>query len=376
MVIILRNPFRLGIVPKEDFCDRKKEIEDLLRYARNGDNIVLFSPRRYGKSSLVNLVLDLLEKEGFLPVYVDLFPISSEQDFISRFSAGVFKGIGRGADPRTIVDKAANLFKRLIPSIDVKPDGYSISAKFDRSTETGLLLDDLMSGLYTYVKKKKLRACIVLDEFQEITELPETKKIEGILRSQIQFQKEIAYFYVGSRRGILNDMFLNRSRPFYKSAFLYTLKEILKDDFVSYIEKRFRDTGKLCTSEVAIQIYDMARGYPYYVQKLGSIVWDMTEKKCNPDVIKQAYRILLNMEAVDFEGIWNGLTLIQKSVLKAIAKEPTSSPYAREFLERHRLSIGGTQRAMKVLFSRDLIEKDGENRYRLTDPIMESWLRD
>ncbi len=375
-MIILRNPFTLGIVPKEDFCDRKKEIEDLLRYARNGDNIVLFAPRRYGKSSLVNLVLDLLEKEGFLPVYVDLFPISSEQDFISRFSAGVFKGIGRGVDPRTIVDKVANLFKRLIPSIDVKPDGYSISAKFDRSTETGLLLDDLMSGLYTYVKKKKLQACIVLDEFQEITELPETKKIEGILRSQIQFQKEIAYFYVGSRRRILNDMFLNRSRPFYKSAFLYTLKEILKDDFVSYIEKRFRDTGKLCAPEVAVQMYDMARGYPYYVQKLGSIVWDMTEKKCNPDVIKQAYRILLNMEAVDFEGIWNGLTLIQKSVLKALAKEPTSSPYAREFLERHRLSIGGTQRAMKVLFSRDLIEKDGENRYRLTDPIMEAWLRD
>jgi hypothetical protein len=150
----------------------------------------------------------------------------------------------------------------------------------------------------------------------------------------------------------------------------------LKDDFVSYIEKRFRDTGKLCASEVAVQIYDMARGYPYYVQKLGSIVWDMTEKKCNPDVIKEAYRILLNMETVDFEGIWSGLTLIQKSVLKAIAKEPTSSPYAREFLERHRLSIGGTQRAMKVLFSRDLIEKDGENRYRLTDPIMEAWLRD
>jgi hypothetical protein len=376
VVIILRNPFTLGIVQKEDFCDREKEKEDLLRYAKNGDNIVLFSPRRYGKSSLVNLVLDLLEKEGFLAVYVDLFPISSEQDFISRFSAGVFKGIGRGADPRTIVDKVANLFKRLIPSIDVKPDGYSISAKFDRLTETGLLLEDLMGGLYTYIKKRKLRACIALDEFQEITELPESKKIEGILRSHIQFHKEIAYFYVGSRRGILNDMFLNRSRPFYKSAFLYTLKEILKDDFVSYIEKRFRDTGKLCASEVAVQIYDMVRGYPYYVQKLGSIVWDMTEKKCNPDVIKEAYRILLNMETVDFEGIWSGLTLIQKSVLKAIAKEPTSSPYAREFLERHRLSIGGTQRAMKVLFSRDLIEKDGENRYRLTDPIMEAWLRD
>lgn len=370
----MRNPFTLGIVQKNDFCNRDKEIEDLLRSARNGDNIVLFSPRRYGKSSLITRVLDMLREEGFLTVYVDLFPISSETDFVSRFSAGVFRGIGRGADPRTFAEKVKNIFNRLIPTFEVKPDGYSISAKFDRTTETGVLLDDLMDGIYKYVKKKKVRACVALDEFQEITELPECKKIEGILRSHIQFHKEIAYFYIGSRRRILNDMFSNRSRPFYKSAFSYTLKEISKNDFVSCIEKRFRATGKVCPPEIAEKIYDAVRGYPYYVQKLASIAWDITTKKCSADAIRSAYNSLLTMEAVDFEGIWSGLTLIQKSVLKALAQEPTSSPYAREFLERHRLSIGGTQRAMEVLLSRDLIEKDTENKYRLTDPIMAAWL--
>ena len=53
----------------------------------------------------------------------------------------------------------------------------------------------------------------------------------------------------------------------------------------------------------------------------------------------------------------------------------TASPYGREFLERHRLSIGGTQRAIKALFSKDLIEKDDKSIYRLTDPVMEAWLR-
>ena len=374
MAFRLRNPFTLGIVQKEDFCDRDKEMKDLLRHARNGDNVVLFSPRRYGKSSLITQLFDVLEKEGLLTVYVDLFPIASEQDFISRFSNGVFKGIGRGVDPRTFGEKVGNLFKKLIPSIDVKPDGYSISVKFDRTDDTGILLDDLMEGIFTYVKRKKLRACIALDEFQEITELYESKKIEGILRSHIQFHKEIAYFYIGSRRRILNDMFLNKSRAFYKSAFSYLLREIPRTDFVSYIEERFRNTGKICPSEIAGKINDVVRGYPYYVQKLAGIVWEMTLKKCHLDLVRDGYQILLNMETTDFEGIWSGLTLIQKSVLKAIAEEPTPSPYAREFLERHRLSIGGTQRAMKVLFSRDLVEKDSENRYRLTDPIMAAWL--
>jgi hypothetical protein len=169
-------------------------------------------------------------------------------------------------------------------------------------------------------------------------------------------------------------MFLNKSRAFYKSAFSYLLREIPRTDFALYIEERFKDTGKICPLEIAGKIYDRVRGYPYYVQKLAGIVWELTLKKSQLDFVMGGYRILLNMETIDFEGVWSGLTLIQKSVLKAIAEEPTPSPYAREFLERHRLSIGGTQRAMKVLFSRDLVEKNSENQYRLTDPMMGAWL--
>lgn len=98
----MRNPFTLGIAHRKDFCNREKEIKDLLRYARNGNNVILFSPRRYGKSSLIKIVLELLEEEGFLAVYVDLFPITSEQDFISRFSSGLLKAIGKGVDPRNL----------------------------------------------------------------------------------------------------------------------------------------------------------------------------------------------------------------------------------------------------------------------------------
>lgn len=370
----MRNPFTLGIVREKDLCNRTQEIQDLLRYARNGENIVLFSPRRYGKSSLITTVLEMLEKENFLTVYVDLFPIASQHDFVSRLSAGVFKGIGAGADPRSFGEKISTLFKRLVPSFEVKPDGFSLSVKFDRTEGVDLLLDDLLAGLNAYVTKKKMRACIALDEFQEITELPESKKIEGTLRSHIQFHKEISYFYVGSRRRILNDMFLNKSRPFYKSAFSYVLVEIPREDFVPHIQGRFKDSGKICPPEVAAEIYDRVRGYPYYVQKLASIAWDGTIRRCTSEIIKESYRLLLTMEATDFEGIWGGLTLNQKSVLKAIAQEPTPSPYGREFLERYRLSLGGTQRAINTLRSRDLIERDLTHRYRLTDPVMEGWL--
>ena len=370
----ISNPFTLGIVSKKDFCNRNEELENLLSHARGGNNVVLLSPRRFGKSSLVYKTLEVLEREGFLCVYVDLFPVISERDFIERFSVGVFKGIGRGADPRTIGRKVLNMFTRLIPSFEVKPDGVGISVKLDRSTNADLLLDDLMDGIHKYVKGKKIKACIALDEFQEITELPESKKIEGILRSHIQHHKEISYLFVGSRRRILKDMF-SKKRPFYKSAFSYALKEIPGDEFIKCIVARFKESGKNCPSEIAEGIYEMVRGYPYYVQKLSSIVWDLTTTQCDPEILQQAYRILLETEGIDFEGIWSSLTLTNKAVLRAIAKEPTASPYTREYLERYQLSLGGAQRAIKNLLNKDLIEKVQDGTYRVTDPVLGEWCR-
>ena len=370
----MNNPFTMGIATKKDFCNRKQEITDLLTHARNGGNVVMYSPRRYGKSSLIDRVFEKLRNEGFLTVYADLFPISSERDFVQILSTAVIEGLGRGADPHSFIQKIGKVFKMIVPTLEVKPDGYSFSLKFERPDDTEVTLSDLMDGIYTYVKSKRIKLSVCCDEFQEIVELPESRKIEGVLRSKIQRHKEISYFFVGSRRRILTDMFTSKSRPFYKLAHLYALKEIAESEFVKCIVSQFKRSSKQCDNETACLIYNMVRGYSYYVQKLCIIAWDLTRKRCSPDIAAKAYKHLLDTESVDFEGIWSGLTMTHRAVLKAIATEPTSSPYTREYLAQHGLSIGGTQLAIRNLMRRDIIEKDSENNYRVTDPVFAAWM--
>lgn len=372
----MNNPFTIGIVQNEDeFCNRKEERAELNRYAQNGSKVLIYSPRRFGKSSLVSLVLNDLRKRDFLTAYVDLFPVTSEHDFVVRAASAVFKGFGQDVSPKSFVEKIKGIFSSIRPIIEVGTEGYSISAKYDPISRSQMPLDDLMEGLHNYVKKVKRPACIVFDEFQEITELPEAKRIEGTLRSHIQFQNEISYFYVGSRRRILQDMFNNKARPFYKSASSYELKPITKDHFVPFIEKRFSETGKLCSKAVAEDIYVAVDGYPYYVQKLAAIVWDITEKESSKELAKRALALLIKSEAIDFESQWGSLSLSQRALLKAIAREPTSSPYSKEFLVRHDLSVGGAQKALKTLIAKDLIERSADSFYKLTDPIMAAWLK-
>lgn len=371
----MRNPFTIGIVSEEDFCNRAKERKELIGYAKNSSNVMLCSPRRYGKSSLVSLVLDDLKREGFLIAYVDLFPISSEDDFVLRFATAIIKGFGSGIDQKTFLEKIKGIFSVLRPAVEFTQEGVAISIKFDKSGKIDVALDDLMEGINKYVKKRKIQACIALDEFQEITELPESKKIEGILRSHIQRHKNISYFYIGSRRRILQDMFNNKSRPFYKSVYTYVLEPISADHFVPFISERFNDTGKICSLEQSRAIYDLAQGYPYYIQKLASIVWDAVDNDCTDSIIEDSFKKLVQLETSDFEGVWGGMTLSQKSFLHAISVEKTATPYARNFLEKHRLSIGGAQKALKALLAKDLIEKTSDGIYRLTDPIMQAWLK-
>ena len=50
----MTNPFRFGALALDDaFTDREAEVAELLADILNGQDVVVFAPRRYGKSSLV-----------------------------------------------------------------------------------------------------------------------------------------------------------------------------------------------------------------------------------------------------------------------------------------------------------------------------------
>jgi len=93
----MKNPFTIGIAREEKFCNRKKEIKELKNFIKNRQSVVMYSPRRYGKTSLIKKVLQDLEKESktFVGIYVDLFSVSSYQDFVEIFSKSIIHSIGR-----------------------------------------------------------------------------------------------------------------------------------------------------------------------------------------------------------------------------------------------------------------------------------------
>ena len=129
----MKNPFTLKVVSDGTrFCNRTKEIEQLMRHAENEANIVLFSPRRYGKTSLVHQVQSRLSERKYLTVFVDLFGLSSVDNIADRIARGIFEGI---LSHKPLMKKAADIIRTYKPSLAIS-DSPSLSLSVEKASQT------------------------------------------------------------------------------------------------------------------------------------------------------------------------------------------------------------------------------------------------
>jgi len=370
----MANPFTLRVIPPfSPFCNRTIELEQLSSHADNKANVVLFSPRRYGKTSLIRRLQSDLSDKGFFTVYVDFFMATSENEIARRISQNIFSVLHAR---ESFLDKGVRFlktFKTFRPVFKPSPEnGFSFSVEPVSSAMPGIeLIDSVMEELALFIRRESINAHIVFDEFQEISEL-KNSPIEGIFRRHIQ-EQQASYFFVGSRRRILLDMFNKKNRPFYQSTIMYPLRPLPKDELVSFLVKRFKEGGKSCPIRVAEVISEMVSQYPYYTQALAYNVFEIAEHAVTEDDIQTGFDNMLASERYGYEAVVQGLTGTQIALLKALATDPVSKILSAEYMNRHRLSAGGIQYARNKLEKLDLIEKHHDV-WKIVDPVFACWL--
>jgi len=233
------------------------------------------------------------------------------------------------------------------------------------------LIDKVMEELGVFIRRESINAHIVFDEFQEISEL-KNSPIEGVLRKHIQ-EQHASFFFVGSRRRILLDMFNRKNRPFYQSAIMYPLSPLPDKELVSFLVDRFKEGGKSCTIRIAEKISEKVSQYPYYAQSLAYNIFEISEDIVSEDDIQIGFNNMLAAERYGYEAVVQGLTGPQIALLKALAVDPVSKILSADYMIRHRLSAGGIQYARNKLEKLDLIEKYN-NVWKIVDPVFGCWL--
>ena len=315
------SPFVFGTtVSNKSFTNREHELSKLYNNLCQGINTTIISPRRWGKSSLVEKVIqDINKKEkGIKTVIIDLFTIGSEEEFYEVFAREIIKASSNKWEDWLRSGK--DFFKLLIPKLSI---GVDPANDFSLSFDWGELKkhrDEILNLPEEIARKKNIRFIICLDEFQNLSSFKDYEMLEKRMRACWQRQKRVSYCLYGSKRHMMADIFDNASKPFYRFGDIMLLPKISIEKWSSFISKSFKSTGKSISIEYAEQIAMSMNRHSWYVQQLAHYVWQQTKNVAGPDEINIAFTELLAANSPLYQKEVEIMSSTQLNLLKAIIK--------------------------------------------------------
>ena len=368
------NPFIVsGKIDPAYFCDREVESARIVKSVTNGNNMVIISPRRMGKTGLIRFCYEKPEiKNEYYTFFIDILHTSSLREFTYTLGREIYETLLPASK------KTALAFVRTL---------RSISGKFAFDPLTGMpsfsiSLGDIASPEYTleeifeYLSKADKPCIVAIDEFQQIAKYPE-KNIEALLRKHTQKIGNCRFIYAGSERHMMQEMFLSAARPFYHSADMLELRAIAPEIYIPFIVGHFRGRKRGIATESVEWVYQLFKGHTYYVQKTFNESFADTQEgeTCTDETIRTALDSIIASNETIFREILSNVPEKQKDLLYAIAKDGEAEKVlSAKFIKRHNLSSASSvQSALKKLLERDIVTEINKV-YSVTDKFFGMWI--
>ncbi len=356
------NPFKFGtIVDGQYFTNREEEIEKISSFIKGENHLILISPRRFGKTSLMRKVVN---DSGRKNIYLDLQLILSVEDLAAQLLKRIYRIFP--------VQKLKRYIKsfRIIPSVIMNPVTGETEISFRPGSPDLSPLEDVLN-LIDKLGTEKKKLIVVMDEFQEIFRI--NAGLGRMLRAVMQNQKNITYIFLGSSESMVRNIFEKKESPFYRFGALMTLPKISEEKFKAFLEERFL----YITKEAIVYTTEILRitgSHPYYTQQLAFTVWELVSRKVNgKDLVEAAASEIVQSHDNDYERIWNSINRTDMTILAGMSAG-NISPLSDEFSRLYGTGATSTVfSSLQRLAGRGILIKEGQV-YSMDDPFFRRWI--
>lgn len=368
------NPFRFGSIVRGDFFyDRVEESERIVSTLANGNNMVLFAPRRYGKTSLVFKVMADMEAMGFTCIYFDFLPVYSIESFIVSYIHAIRK---KQSNLQWLIKTLSSAIRNIRPKLGFDVSGNpELTIDFSEHQVSEQTLSDVLD-LPEKLASSEKRIILFFDEFQEVTKLNKYG-FENLLRSKIQQQQQVNYLFLGSKTHLLNEMFNNKNRAFYNSASHLQLGPLPHIDTIAYLQSKFKLSGIALGNEEALYLIKQAGDIPYYIQLLAAEVWQSmitAQSEVTVEIIDGAGMRIVELKGDYYHELFDRQSVMQKKLLMALVNSGENI-FSSAFTKQHRLSAASTtQKSVLSLQESGIIDKIN-NTWYISDPFFKRYLQ-
>ena len=368
--------FVFGVsVSDYNFIGRKEEIRRLKMNFEEGINTILISPRRWGKTSLVRKVCEVVDRKKVIPVFVDIFKCKTEYEFYNALAEAVLKQTASKAE--LWMDNARDFIARLSPKVSFSPEPnseFALSLGISPKTHAP---EEILSLAEEIAKKKQKRIVVCIDEFQQIGEMADSVSIQKRLRSVWQHQRLTSYCLFGSKKHTMMNVFQKRNMPLYQFGDFKFLDKIPTETWVEYVVQHFKDRQRTISTEQAAKICQLVDNYSSYVQQLSWLVFSLIDEGqvVTDEHLKQGVKDLLNSQEQLFMQQIEPLTAYQMNFLRCILSGHHDDFGETAVREEFQLgSVSNITRLKTALVDKDIVEMSGK-RYYITDPVFALWFR-
>ncbi len=374
-VMVLKNPFVFGKeVVGEHFCDREEEIRQIEEAVKSSQNMILYSDRRMGKTSLMKEVIRRNRDDEIIYVFIQTYRATSKTELAEQFANEVF------TSSYTTIDKMKNavndFLQRWRPRLELQGDKISIDMLSRNIKGKDKELKEVFKLPQKVAEENKCKMAVFFDEFQEINELG-GDRLQKLMRSKFQEQQDVSYLFSGSKRSVLRDVFDNPDKPFYRFGTIKELGPIGKEEFSKFIEDKFRETDMQISEETVDSILSITVGQPFDTQQLCREIWDLKKEENDSgktDLVERAIERIISQNFDLYEARWIDLTRNQKTLLRALANESEKGVKvtSQKFIEKYDMpTTAHASRAKEALQQKGLIRKDRT----FIDKFFEEWIR-
>jgi AAA+ ATPase superfamily predicted ATPase len=369
-----RMPFIFGKSTNfENFTDREEEALRLIQNFKSLINTIIISPRRWGKTSLVENTANrvMSENSNIKVCLLDIFNVRSEVEFYEHFAKEVLKATANKWEE--MAANAGKFLSQLVPKITFSPDSQADISFGIGWEELQKSPDDILNLAENIAISKKINVIVCIDEFQSIGDFPDSLAFQRKLRSHWQRHHNVGYCLYGSKRHMLLDIFSDAAMPFYKFGDIMFLQKINNDVWGEFIKKRFEDTDKKISLEQAEYLAQLVDNHPYYVQQLAQQAWLRTKSSCSKAIIDDSLQGIKNQLSLLFVGQIEGMTATQINFLKAVLNGETTFS-SQEVLKNYRLGTSPNLKKIKTaLLSKEIVDIQGK-KIEILDPVFKLWL--
>jgi hypothetical protein len=356
------------------FADRAEELATLEGALGSGGNVILLAPRRYGKTSLLNIAVARALANGVRAGRVTLADCTDLQDVCESLLHGILEGPARWRERGA--DAVRELVGHLRPRLEVSSTG-SLRVLLDvepgRDPWRRMLLDVLR--VLDALRASGDPVALVIDEFQRAYELDDA--VPGAIKRLCDEMPAVSLVLSGSRRHLMERISGHRA-PLARVGTRIALPKVPRAEMCDFLVRRAAAGGKMLALDVAERIHDRAAGVPNEVQQLASQAYDQAPgNRIRGRDVDEALARIVRQGRFEYVAILRGLGPAQRRLVRELARTgPRPSVQTGLMVRILRVSNpSAVRRALIALEEDDLVEQSPDG-WEISNPFLALWLRE